>query len=333
MKKWFSMNAQGGVGEILIYDMIGRDWWTGEGVTAKDFDAELKALGPVSEIVLRVNSPGGDVFDGVAIHNSLKSHPAKITAHIDGIAASAASLIVMAADKIVMPANAFMLIHEPRGMAWGTADTLMAAAADLERMSTTFANTYAERSGRPVEEVRALMAADRLMDGVEAQALGYADEKTEEVRMAASFDMSRLPREAREKIAAVMSAQESQEATGEDTISGSEGDDPVAGAGEETIEGAGSDSNVVALDAARDGGVAYAQEVLDICLLAGMSDKASGFIKDRKPVAEVRREVLAARAAKDAETAVSGKHGGAASPAPAKAGWDKVIAAHNSRVR
>lgn len=323
MKKWFSMSAQGGVGEILIYDMIGRDWWTGEGVTAKDFDAELKALGPVSEIVLRVNSPGGDVFDGVAIHNMLKMHSAKITAHVDGIAASAASLIVMAADTIVMPANAFMLIHEPRCAAWGTVETLMAAAADLERMSATFANAYAERSGQAPEDVRALMAEDRLMDAEEAKSLGYADDVGEPVRMAASFDMSRLPQEAREKIAAVMSAQVAQDEVVDDTNAGAEPDDA----------GADADTNVVALDAARDGGVAYAQEVLDVCLLAGMPDKASAFIKDRKPVAEVRREVLAARALLDAQTNVSGKHGVDSLPAPAKAGWDKVIAAHNSRVR
>src|SRR4030095_8722806 len=94
--------------EIMVYDEIGM--W---GVSAADFDRELKALGDVKSINMRINSPGGDSFAGIAIYNTLQAHPATITTRVDGIAASAASLIAMAGDKIIMPDNTFMLVHEP----------------------------------------------------------------------------------------------------------------------------------------------------------------------------------------------------------------------------
>ena len=88
----------------------------------------------MQEIKLRINSPGGDVFDGVAIYNAIKNHKAKVTAHVDGIAASAASFVAMAADEIVMPSNSFMLVHNASGFAMGQADDMRAVAADLERI-------------------------------------------------------------------------------------------------------------------------------------------------------------------------------------------------------
>src|SRR5262249_52758891 len=116
MRQWFTMKAGDGAAEIAIYDEIGKSFWGEETVSAKQFLDDLAALGDdVENITLRINSPGGDVFDGVAIYNALVNHKAKITAHIDGIAASAASYIAMAANRIVMPANAFMLIHNAAG--------------------------------------------------------------------------------------------------------------------------------------------------------------------------------------------------------------------------
>src|SRR2546423_7076685 len=93
--------------------MIGEDFWTGEGTTAKAFAEDLKAAGKVSKIHLRGNSPGGSVFDGIAIYNTLLSHGAVVTAQVDGLAASIASVIVMAASEISMGDNAMMMIHNP----------------------------------------------------------------------------------------------------------------------------------------------------------------------------------------------------------------------------
>jgi ATP-dependent protease ClpP protease subunit len=101
VKRWFDFRAQAKGAEIVIYDEIGAF-----GIPAKAFLDELKALGPVAELTVRVNSPGGSVFDGVAIYNALKRHRATVTVWIDGIAASIASMIAMAGDEVVMPENA-----------------------------------------------------------------------------------------------------------------------------------------------------------------------------------------------------------------------------------
>lgn len=186
MKTFFKMSAVADIGEIMIYDEIGD-------ATAPIFDAQMKALGPVKNINLRINSPGGNVFDGLAIFNMLKNHPATVTASVDGIAASAASLIAMAADKIMMPENSFMLIHAPAGMTIGTAADHTAMAADLLTMEDQFAKTYAARSRNSVAAVRTLMKQDRLMTADEAKRSGYADEVTGSARMVASFDLGKLP--------------------------------------------------------------------------------------------------------------------------------------------
>src|SRR5579885_2826478 len=212
MRQWFDMRASAkpAAGEVLIYDEIGPSCFGEETVSAKDFDAALKALGEVSEITLRVNSPGGNVYDALAIYNMLKAHPARVTARVDGIAASAASLVVMAADEIVMPENSFLLIHEPRMLAFGAAADLLAAAADLETIARSFAAAYAGRSGMKEADVAALMAEDRLLDAAEAVSLGLADRTAEPVRMAANFSLAKLPKAAREKFAAAMAAKTKQ---------------------------------------------------------------------------------------------------------------------------
>jgi ATP-dependent Clp protease protease subunit len=164
------MRATADTGEIMIYDEIGDG-------TAAAFAAELKSLGNnVKNINLRINSPGGSVFDGLAIFNMLKNHPATVTASVDGIAASAASLIAMAADKIVMPENSFMLIHAPAGLTYGTSADHTAMAADLLALENNFAVAYATRSRNSVGAVKALMKQDHLMTATEAKASGYADE-------------------------------------------------------------------------------------------------------------------------------------------------------------
>lgn len=321
MKRWFTMKLadnDNDTGEIMIYDMIGKDPWTGEGMDATDFDAELKALGPVKNINLRINSPGGNVFDAVAIHTMLENHPAKITASIDGIAASAASLIAMAADNIVMPENAFMLIHEPSGFTVGTADEHLSAAADLERMNGTFANSYAKRSGQTIEAAKALMKADRLMTSSEAKDLGYADDISSAVKMAAVYDMRRLP----EKTRAVMSAAVAADVPAAKVVEpviivsaaaivpaaaavpASVAVTPVTAASTvQAIEAAimepakviaASSAEPVAVVAAY--GDAEIHATLDLCQLANMSSKASAFIKAKTPINKVRENLLAARA-------------------------------------
>ena len=121
MASWYAICARGTGAEVAIYDEIGA-----YGVSAKGFLAELGALPEGTPVDLRLNSPGGSVFDAVAIHNAIKRHEGTVTVWIDGIAASAASYIAMAGDEIVMPENAFLMIHDPAGLVMGTAEDMRA---------------------------------------------------------------------------------------------------------------------------------------------------------------------------------------------------------------
>jgi ATP-dependent Clp protease protease subunit len=171
----------------VIYDEIGAF-----GIPAKAFLDELKALGPVAELTLRINSPGGSVFDGVAIYNALKRHQARITVWIDGIAASIASMIAMAGDEVVMPENAMLVLHDPSGLVAGTAADMRAAADALDKMAASMTAAYRDKSGAGDEEITALMAAETWLSAEEAVELGLADRVEQPVKMAAHFDLSRF---------------------------------------------------------------------------------------------------------------------------------------------
>ena len=187
MKSWYSMRARAGGAEISIYDEIGA-----YGVSAKGFLAELGALPDAAPIDLRLNSPGGSVFDAVAIHNALKRHEGSVTVWIDGIAASAASYVAMAGDEIVMPENAFLMIHDPGGLVMGTAQDMRAMAEALDKVKGSLVRGYAARSGKPEAEISALMAAETWFDAQDALDLGLATRMAEPVRIAASFDITRF---------------------------------------------------------------------------------------------------------------------------------------------
>jgi ATP-dependent Clp protease, protease subunit len=187
VKRWYEFRAQARGAEIVIYDEIGAF-----GIPAKVFLDELKALGAVAELTLRINSPGGSVFDGVAIYNALKRHEARVTVWIDGIAASIASMIAMAGDEIVMPENAMLMIHDPSGLVMGTAADMRAMAEALDKMKAGMVAAYRDKSGRDDAEIEALMAAETWLSAQEALELGLADRVEQPVRMAAHFDLSRF---------------------------------------------------------------------------------------------------------------------------------------------
>ena len=186
MKTWFTVKnnaaAPGGTptATISIHDEIG--YW---GVTAKDFIDAFRAIPEDAQITLSVHSPGGEVFDALAIYNVLKAASHRITARIEGLAASAASLIVMAAGKIVMPQNSYMMIHNPVTIAWGEVSDLREAADLLERFENTLVNIYVQRTGVDESEVRSMLAKETWMDGGEAVAKGFASELAEPIKMAA----------------------------------------------------------------------------------------------------------------------------------------------------
>lgn len=167
---WYSIrNISDTAAEIAIYDEIGYF-----GVSASDFVRDISGI-KASNITLRINSPGGDVFDGIAIFNAIQRHKANVTAYVDGIAASAASFIAMAADRVVMSPHAQMMIHEASGLCVGNAADMQQMANILDKSSDNIASIYAKKAGGSVAEWRARMQAETWLSDQEAVDLGLAD--------------------------------------------------------------------------------------------------------------------------------------------------------------
>jgi ATP-dependent protease ClpP protease subunit len=168
--RWYEIkNIATDVAEVSIYDEIG--FW---GVTASDFVRDLQGV-QAKSITLHVNSPGGDVFDGIAILNALRQHPARVEVVIDGLAASAASFIAMAGDSVVMAPNAMMMIHEASGVVFGNAEEMTEMAALLDKTSANIAQVYAQRAGGDPEDWRQAMRAETWYSDQEAVDAGLAD--------------------------------------------------------------------------------------------------------------------------------------------------------------
>ncbi len=341
MTSWYAIRARGTGAEVAIYDEIGA-----YGVSAKGFLAELGALPEGAPVDLRLNSPGGSVFDAVAIYNALKRHAGPITIWIDGIAASAASYIAMAGDEIVMPENAFLMIHDPSGLAVGTAGDMRAMAEALDKIAGSLVRGYAAKTGKPDDEVAALMAAETWFDAAEAVAAGFADRLAEPVRMAARFDIGRFRNAPPDLIEAVEVAGEEDDAgpepkpgstseedgeTAGDAVDESPGDATVEPEGHVEIDDMPSPANSTPTpggappdpEATRVSGIAHARAIVDLCRLAGQVQMAGRFLEQDTNLDEVRIALLAAKA--EAEPEIAGHH---AQPGRSSAArpWGEIVA-------
>jgi len=167
--------------EVLLYDDIGKYW----GKSAKDFVKEIKELGDVTSITLRINSAGGSVFEAQAMYNYLRLHKAHKTVRIDGLAASAASVLAMVGDKIIMPSNALMMIHNPWTFAWGESTDMRKVAEVLDKVRDTLAAVYVARTGLEYEKIKAMMDEETWMSADEALSMGFCDETDEAIEIAA----------------------------------------------------------------------------------------------------------------------------------------------------
>ena len=186
MNKWKMKALNDGKAEIFIYSDIGYDWWEDKS-TAQLFAEELKNLGDISSIDLHINSNGGDVFDGQAIHSLIKNHKGFVTAYIDGLAASIATVIAMGADKVIMPKNAMMMIHNAWTGLYGNANDLRKMADDLDHINDTIVNTYLVKVKDKTDEatIRDLMDKESWLNAEECLSLGLCYEVSEPVKMAA----------------------------------------------------------------------------------------------------------------------------------------------------
>ncbi|MFF0816626.1 head maturation protease, ClpP-related [Rhodococcus sp. NPDC003318] len=192
-REWCRINTQSGAAtEIMIYGVIGSYWMETD---AQSVANQIKAL-DTDEIVVRINSPGGAAFDGIAIMNALRAHDAKVIVHVDGLAASAASVVAMAGDEIVMGEGSQMMIHEAWMYTEGDAASLRSDADRLDKLSDSLTAVYARRARGEIDEWRALVAAETWFTAEEAVAAGLADrvsaDAPESSELAATFNLSRF---------------------------------------------------------------------------------------------------------------------------------------------
>ncbi|QOC55867.1 capsid maturation protease [Gordonia phage DirtyBoi] len=198
-RRWFDFrnaaDEDTGPVELLIYDEIDPFW----GVAAAELVRELARIDADRELKVRINSPGGDVYEGIAILNALRGRDGKVTTVVDGLAASIASVIAMAGSEIVMMPNSEMMIHDPWMLTIGDAEDMQTAADNLGRIADNLASIYADRTGGTAEEWRAIMRAETWYTAAETVETGLADrveevatedQKTAAQKAAARFDLS-----------------------------------------------------------------------------------------------------------------------------------------------
>jgi hypothetical protein len=273
-----------------------------------------------------------------------------VTVLVDGIAASIASMIAMAGDDVVMPANAMLMLHDPSGMVMGTAADMRSTADALDKMKAGMVGAYQDKSGRDDAEIEALMQAETWLTAEEAIDLGLADRIEEPVRMAAHFDLSRFQNPPSQLAAATFTQDQETDMPDPQKKRASK-TPPVADdltPTDETTEEAASDeappaieppaAQVIDLDGIRaeerQATLAYVREVHELCALAGRDGQAATFIAKATPVAQVRRALLEARAAEDEATAIRGQvRSPVIEPVQASIDTQAIYAARNQNVR
>jgi len=179
-KPWYRLRAARKTAELLLYQEIGLG-----GQTSKDLVERLDALGALDEITVRINSPGGDVFDALAIHQTLSRHPARVVVTVDALCASAATLVALAGDEIRMAENALWMIHEPWTVAMGNSADLLKQSDLLDTVAEQIVSIYVRRTGLTGEEIRDLMRAETWYTAAQALAAGFVDAIDAPLRLAA----------------------------------------------------------------------------------------------------------------------------------------------------
>jgi len=288
MRTWYNLQQKDAKASIAIFDGIGE-----YGVSAKSFLNDFRAA-TGDEIDVEINSPGGDVFAGLAIYNGMRASGKKINVKVLGVAASAASLVAMAGDTIEMPENTFMMVHNPWSFAAGDAEELRATADMLDKIGASLVGTYSARTGRTHEDVTAMLNDETWMTAQEAFEAGFATKVTKAIEVRASFDPDRLP----ENVKAVFSAAKPQP-----TAPHVNHADLVAQVAAEAQ--VPECAELLALDDTltdRNSIMQKAQsfcEIKALCKLVGKPEAAMAFITENKTMSEVRSSLLAARAAND----------------------------------
>lgn len=335
MKTWFTIKAKAADAiEISIFDDIGA--W---GITAQAFINGLKEH-KGKAVTCLINSPGGSVFDALAMYNALRANGGKVTTKVIGVAASAASLVAMAGDEIIMPENTFMMIHNPWAFAAGNADELRDFADTLDTIGSSLVKTYVARTGLPEDEVKALLDAETWLSAEEAQAKGFCTTVEAALKVAASFDVERLP----ENVRAAFDEADGDPADDPATDPEDDPADPVDTILVDEITayaatvGMADFAAVIALDtnikSLADAKTRFqaAREVKSICALAGKPDMAADLIRMGASLDKARASLTDALAADDEATHTSNHQAANANQSAASGAdvWAKILptAAH-----
>ncbi len=194
-KKFWSFKAlDKSTGELILYGEISEYTWWGDEITPKQFKEDLDALGDIDILNVFVNSPGGDVFAGQAIHSMLKRHKATVNVFIDGLAASIASVIAMAGDTITMPRNAMMMVHKAWTWGSGNANDFRKLADDLDKIEESLIAAYLSKVSIDQDKLVGLMDAETWLTAEECLEYGFCDEIEEAKQIAACVDKEVLAR-------------------------------------------------------------------------------------------------------------------------------------------
>lgn len=288
-RNWFKVENIGEVEKkVLIYDEIG-----GWGIRAIDLINQINDGGTKLPLNVYVNSPGGDLIDAIAIFNAIKRYEGNTTVYVDGVAASAASYICMAFDKVVMPKNTVMMIHDPISHSFGNADDMRETADLLDKFKNSIVAGYADKSGKSPEEIALMLNAETWLGAEEALAAGFADEVTDDIAVVA------MSKEWNYKNAPENLSIENIEVAEEQV------QDPVlevnTEAEAEAIAGAIELPNIVeAVKLTVD-----PIEVADVCNIAKVPHMIAGFLKSGKSVGEIKNEIITIQANKNSQFEIS----------------------------
>lgn len=320
---WYSIKALAAdVAEISIFEEIGA-----YGIDAKAFIADFRAI-TAQTVKLYINSPGGSVFDALAMFNAVRMSGKTIEVHVLGVAASAASYMAMAGDKVVMPENTFMFLHNPINGIYGNAVDMREMADVLDKIGASLTATYAKRWKGDAESLSAVLAAETYLTAAECLEHGLCDEVVESLTVEAKFDTDRVPEAVR---AVAFKAVEPEPVV---VVV-----DPVVEPSlpeqiEAAVDAAGlgefkaaitTDVAVVSL-ADATAAIQAAKDIAKHCQIAGMADKAPGMIRARMSVADARKALAEALATADAAAHVDTAPRLPGAPAPS----NKPAAAVNS---
>jgi Protease subunit of ATP-dependent Clp proteases len=191
MKKFWEckQSANQNEADVFIFGEIVSFKWDDTDTTAASFQKDLKELGEVSQINLHINSPGGSVFEGIAIGNMLRQHKARVVAHVDALAASIASVIVASCDEVIMPENSMLMIHNPWTISMGNAKELRKQADDLDKIAESSVVTYLAKAGEKLteEKIKQIMDEETWMSAQEAYNYGLCDVVESANQVAASI--------------------------------------------------------------------------------------------------------------------------------------------------